>query len=99
MRDYRAALDNLRVALDRATADIEGVVRGWRQSAQIVSLSAEHAARAGDRAGFRDAATALSRMAAGAKDLTALSASVALQRIRDIGAELERIDAPPATTP
>jgi hypothetical protein len=94
MRDYRAALESLRIALARATRDIEGVVRGWRQSAQIVSLSAEHAARAGDRAGLRDEAAALARIAERAKDLTALSASEALQRIREVGADVDRIPAP-----
>jgi methyl-accepting chemotaxis protein len=98
-REFRAALESLRIAVARATADIENVVKGWRQSAQIVSLSAEHAARAGDRAGLSEAASTLSQIAARAKDLTALSGSEALQRIRDVGEALGRIDLPEMPSP
>ncbi len=90
-REYRSSLENLRIAFDRALVDAETAVRGWRQSAQVVSFSAEHAVRSAINAGFREASTTLARISEGAREATSLAGAEAFARLRALRERFDEI--------
>jgi hypothetical protein len=94
IREYRTSLENLRIALERGVADVERLVPGWRQSARVVSLAADHASRAASRAGFADASDVLARISAQAREAGGLPGTEAAQRMRAIAEDFGRVERP-----